>query len=151
MGVGAELVSDSSTGESFWSPCKWLTVFHMQSLLFFVFFPETNVPPYPFCYFQESFSRNLPTFVSPYTNAVVINSHTEMMIVILSVNKNFQKLEKKVARNLQEASTMLNRPITVAAGWFNTTCSYVTREVRVRLRWRFWLRRRLRLRFPAEA
>lgn len=151
MGVGAELVSDSSTGEPFWSPCKWLTVFHMQSLLFFVFFPETNIPPYPFCYFQESFSRNLPTFVSPYTNAVVINSHTEMMIVILSVNKNFQKLEKKVARNLQEASTMLNRPITVAAGWFNTTCSYVTREVRVRLRWRFWLRRRLRLRFPAEA
>lgn len=144
MGVGAELVSDSSTGEPFWSPCKWLTVFHMQSLLFFVFFPETNVPPYPFCYFQESFSRNLPTFV-------VINSHTEMMIVILSVNKKFQKLEKKVARNLQEASTMLNRPITVAAGWFNTTCSYVTREVRVRLRWRFWLRRRLRLRFPAEA
>lgn len=88
----------------------------MQSLLFFVFFPETNIPPYPFRYFQESFSRNLPTFVSPYTNAVVINSHTEMMIVILSVNKKFQKLEKKVARNLQEAFTMLNRPITVAAG-----------------------------------
>lgn len=75
-----------------------------------------------------SASRNLLPFVSPYIDAINIVPYTEVMIVNLSLIKF-----KKVAGNIQQKLAVLKRLNTIAVGCVHLDCTYIIKEVHIKL------------------
>lgn len=74
----------------------------------------------------------LKVFASPSRSLLTaVSYYIEAMMIILSLIKSKTCSEKVAA---QEYYTVLNRPIKTALSCVNPVCSYISREVHIRLR-----------------